>query len=344
MILKDLDTARICRELALLLRSGIGLADGILLLARQEQPPLQPQLKQVAEALDQGSPLSDALQHSGLFPEYAWRMVRTGEETGRQEAALEALGDFYEARHRTFLQVQHAITYPAMVLLLMVVVLAVLLIKVLPVFDRVYGSLGSRLTGFGAGLLYLGQGLDSILPVLLILLLVLSAGVLLLRFCPPLQKRAQLAWKKAFHDRGIAKKFSNAHFARALAMGLSSGLTMDACIELAQDLLQFSPGAARRCAACAEALMKGSSVGEAIEKAQLLPPSQCRMLQLGLHSGNVEGVMDIIARNMEEEAQNALDSAISRIEPVMVLLCSLLVGLILLSVMLPLLDILSVLG
>ena len=127
-------------------------------------------------------------------------------------------------------------------------------------------------------------------------------------------------------------------------MGFSSGLTMDACMELAQDLLQYSPGAARRCAACAEDLRNGSSVREAIEKAQLLPLSQCRMLQLGLHSGNVEDVMDIIARNMEEEAQNTLDSVISRIEPAMVLLCSLFVGLILLSVMLPLLDILSVLG
>ena len=344
MMLKDLDTARICRELALLLRAGIGLADGILLLAQQEQTPVQERLHKIAAELDRGSPLSDALQHSGIFPEYAWRMIRTGEETGRPENALEGLADFYETRHRTLLQVKSAVAYPAMVLLLMLVVLAVLLIKVLPVFDRVYASLGSRLTGVGAGLLYLGQGLQKMLPVLLILLVALSAGALLLRFHIPLREKAKLVWKNAFQDRGIARKFSNAHFAQAMAMGLSSGLTLEACIELARNLLQYSPGAARRCAICAEELKNGLTVREAVEKAQLMPPAQCRMLQLGLHSGNAEGVMDTIARNMQEEAQNALDSAITRIEPVMVLLCSLLVGLILLSVMLPLLDILSVLG
>lgn len=344
MTLNNCDIARLCRELALLLHAGIGLADGTSLLAQEEPKPLRDHLSKIAETLDQGFPLSEALRRSSIFPEHVWRMVRTGEETGRQEAALIALGEFYEDQHQLSLRLKNAISYPALVLLLMMVVLAVLLIKVMPIFDRVYASLGSRLTGIAAGLLYFGQGLDAILPVLFILLSLVLALGLVFHFCPSLQKKAVHSLQIRFGDRGIAKKFNNAHFARALAMGLSSGMTMDSCVELAQNLLQHSPDAAQRCSACANAMKEGLSVREAIESVQLLPPTQCRMLQLGIHSGNADSVMENIAQNLLEDAQNALDTTISRIEPAMVLICSLLVGVILLAVMLPLLDILSVLG
>ena len=344
MLLKDLDTSRICRELALLLHAGIGLADGVYLLHQEEQSPLKEHLERIAEDLGHGSTLSESVQRSNIFPEYVWRMIRTGEETGRLESALYVLGDYYEERHRVSRQIKSAVAYPAMVLLLMLAVLVVLLVKVMPVFDRVYASLGSSMTGVAASLLYLGQGLDAILPVLLILLFVLLAGALVFRFCPAFQAKVILAWKTRFGDRGIARKFNNANFARAMAMGLGSGMTMDACLELAQTLLQDAPGAAQRCASCAQKLQEGASIREAVEKTELLPPTQCQMLSLGIHSGNADTVMDSIANTMLENAQFALDNTISRIEPALVLICSLLVGSILLAVMLPLLDILSVLG
>lgn len=344
MLLKDLDTARICRELALLLHAGIGSADSIYLLAQDEQAPLKDQLEKIAEDLDRGVTLSEALHNGEIFSEYAWRMIQTGEDTGRLESSLHVLGDFYEERHRIGRQIKSAVAYPAMVLLLMLTVLAVLLIKVMPVFDRVYASLGSAMSGVAASLLYLGQGLDAILPVLFILLLVLLAGALFFRFYPALRAKVVLAWQTRFGDLGIARKFNNANFARAMAMGLASGMAMDACLELAQNLLQYSPGAVQRCAACAQSMEDGDSIREAVEKAKLLPPNQCQMLSMGMRSGNADSVMDSIAKTTLEDAQNALDDTISRIEPALVLICSLLVGLILLAVMLPLLDILSVLG
>ena len=76
----------------------------------------------------------------------------------------------------------------------------------------------------------------------------------------------------------------------------------------------------------------------------LLPPAQCQLLAIALRSGNGDQVMAQIARDMTEAAWNRLNKAIGRIEPILVLVSSLLVGLILLSVMLPLADILLVLG
>lgn len=338
------ELARILRGYALLLHSGIGGADGSFLLAQEEQPPLQALLNTLGEHLDQGHPLSEAMENSGGFPEQVWAMVRIGEETGHLEESLNSLADYYEERGRVSQQIRSAVAYPAMVLVLMLLVVGVLLVKVLPVFDRVYASLGSRLTGAAAGLLYAGQLLEGLLPGIFVLLLILAAAGLALRFLPGFRENLIGLWRQKLADRGIARKFNNARFSRAMAMGLASGLPLEKSLSLAGQLLQEVPGAARRCADCARALEEGASLGSALEGVDLLPPAKCRMLQLGFRGGNADQVMERIADAMMEDANNALEGAISRIEPAMVLVSSLLVGLILLSVLLPLADILAVLG
>lgn len=344
MKLSDLETARICRELALLVRSGVSVAEGVFLLAQEAPASQKPALEAMGESLDAGAPLSEAMRHCGVFPDYVWRMVHIGEETGRQEEALQNLAEFYEERCRTQRQLRSAVAYPALVLVLMLVVVGVLLVKVVPVFDRVYASLGSRLTGAGAGLLHLGQILKNCLPVLLILALLPAVGTMIIRLTPSLREKFRYLVQKYFGDRGISRKFANARFARAMAMGMGSGLSMEQALELACEILQDSPGAAERCEACARAVEAGTPFVKAAAETGLLPSAQCRMLHLAFRSGNAEEVMDTIAGSLLEDTQGSLEDAISKVEPAMVLISSLLVGLILLSVMLPLVDILSVLG
>ena len=340
MKLSDLETARICRELALLVRSGVSVAEGVLLLAREAPAAQKPALEAMGMSLDKGAPLSEAICHCGIFPDYAWRMVHIGEQTGRQEEALQNLAVFYEERCHTRRQLRSAVAYPSFVLILMLLVVGVLLVKVVPVFDRVYASLGSHLTGPGAVLLRLGQGLERRLPYLLILLAIPAAGIAVIRLFPSLGHRL----RQRFGDRGIDRKFANARFARAMAMAMGSGLSLSQGLELACGLLEDSPKALRRCEACRQAVEAGQSLVEAAAENQLLPPAQCRMLLLALRSGNGDEVMDSIAGSLLREAQEALEDIITQVEPMMVLISSLLVGMILLSVMLPLMDILSVLG
>ena len=113
---------------------------------------------------------------------------------------------------------------------------------------------------------------------------------------------------------------------------------------LAENLLRPVPGAARRCNLCAQRLAEGMPLPEAMKQAQLLPPAESRMLAVGLRAGNGDRIMEEIAQRLHQQAEDALEDAVSRIEPAMVLVASLLVGLILLSVMLPLMNIMSAIG
>lgn len=334
----------LCRGLALLLHAGIGLADGMFLLAGEEQGAEKELLTRLGRQLDGGMLLSAAMEETGAFPDYVTGMARVGERTGRMEEALNALASYYEEREHTARRLRNALAYPSVILLLMLAVVAVLLMKVLPVFDEVYASLGSRLTGIAAGLLYAGQVLEAAMPFLLVLLAALVAVILLFSCWLPFRERCTRLVQKRFGDRGIFRRFNNARFARGLAMGISSGLPLEEAVELARMLLCDVPGAAKRCGVCAGLLAQGAALSDAMGEAGLLPAASCRMLAVGLRGGNGDQVMNQIADRLMEDAGDALEAGISRVEPAMVLTASLLVGMILLSVMLPLMNIMSSIG
>ena len=170
------DIASLCLELSLLLHAGVSTGDALSLLA--EEGDRGGVLKAMAEQVDSGETLSAALRDSKAFPLYVCGLVEVGERTGRTEEALAALSQYYEDRVRLARRVRSALLYPAVMLALMLVVIGVLLVKVLPIFDDVYASLGGRLTGVAGGLLAIGRWLDSAMPVLWVLLALMLAGTL----------------------------------------------------------------------------------------------------------------------------------------------------------------------
>lgn len=343
--LSNQETAGFCRSLALLFQAGISLGDGLFLMAEEEKGgSFCELLKQMGTGLDQGRLLSVVMKESGAFPGYVCGMVQVGERTGRVEQSLQSLADYYEDRCRVGRLLRSALAYPSMILLLMLGVIGVLLVKVLPVFDQVYVALGSRLTGLAAGLLYVGQLLEAALPVLLVVLVLICVLVLLFSCVAGFRESVISLWKKRFGDKGVSAEFNNAQFARALAMGLSSGLTLEESMELAGMLLADVPAADARCRKCGALMQEGGPLAQALGEAGLLPAASCRLLSVGLRGGNGDQVMNRIADQMMEAAGESLEDKVSKVEPAMVLVASLLVGVILLSVMLPLANIMSSIG
>lgn len=338
------EIAGLCRRQALLLHAGIGAADGLFLLAEDETGNMQTLLQDMGKTMDGGKTLREAMEDTGAFPACVTGMVHVGERSGRLEEMLNALAEFYDQRSRSSRRIRQALTYPALILLLMLVVIGVLLTKVLPVFDDVYASLGSRLTGVAAGLLQLGEILESALPVLLLLLALVAAAGVLYTYCPPVHEKASRLITAHFGDRGINRKFNNANFARALAMGLGSALPLEEAVEGAGSLLADIPAAAERCRRCADALRGGTPLQTAMCDAGFLTPAHGRMLCVGLRQGGSDRVMAEIADRLMEDAEDALERSVSAAEPAMVLIASILVGLILLAVMLPLMNVLSAIG
>lgn len=334
------EISSLCLELSLLLHAGVGTGDALSLLA--EEGERKELLSGLAEQIDSGAALSAALRESGAFPPYVCGLVETGERTGRTEEALQALSRYYEERVRMSRRIQSALLYPAVMMALMLVVIGVLLVKVLPIFDEVYASLGGRLTGVAGGLLTLSRWLESALPALWALLAVLAVLAALTALWEPFRSGLVSLWRRRWGDRGVARRMNDAHIAQAMAMEMAGGLPLEEAVSMAAGLV--GEGARKRCLACRERLERGESLGGALKASGLLPAGACRLLELGQRGGSGDTVMEKIARDMAEESDAALDDLVGRVEPALVLVCSLLVGLILLSVMLPLMNIMSAIG
>jgi len=335
----------LCLGLSLLLHAGVGIGDGLSLLAEEEtKPDFRALLSHMAQEVDAGTPLAAAVREAGCFPLYACGLLEMGEQTGRTEETLRALARHYDDRARLDRRLRAALLYPAVLLLIMLAVIVVLLARVLPVFNDVYADLGGRLSGLAGGLLSLGRWLDGAMPALCVLLALIVILLALFAACLPFRNRVLSWWRKNWGDKGVSRKLNTARFAQSLSMGLSSGLPLEEAISLSAKLLDDTPSAKARCVDCLSRLEQGEPLAQAIGASGLLPPPQCRLLELGLRGGSGDAAMEEIARHLTEESELALEEKIGQVEPTLVIVTSVLVGLILLSVMLPLMHIMSAIG
>lgn len=336
------DVAMLCRALAHLLQAGISPGDGLTLLARDEDRPAWQELfTSMARDCDEGSPLPQVFREAGCFPAYVCALLTVGHRVGQTAGVLEALAGYYENRARMTRQLKTALTYPAMLLCVLLAVVMILFIWVLPVFDDVYAQLGSGLTGLAGGLLAFGRLLRRILPWFCGAL----AAVLLAAVIAPVRKAA-ISWIAArFGDRGALAKVNSARFVQALSLCLRSGLTERESAELACDLStgqqdRFS----RRCRRCLDLLDQGTALPQALLQTRMISAGDCRLLEVGQRSGHSETVIAAIAERSQAEAEDALEQAAGKVEPAIIAVACALISGVLLSVMLPLVQIMNAIG
>lgn len=343
--LTNQEISSFCEQMEWLVHSGVGVGEAFHLTAEDEaDKTLQAMLLQVAERVDGGASVADALKEVGCFPGHVCGSLATGEKTGRLEEAFRALKLYYQEKEQAGRRIKSALLQPTFLLLLLMVVLGVLLAYVIPTFESVYASLGGRMTGMAGVLLRIGLWLREwiwivYIPVGAVLLLTLLFSV-----CTPVRETTVRFFKKIGGDRGVMRMENDAAIAQVLAMGLGSGLPLEDTMELAAEVMEDVPKAKRRCLQCKEALVGGIPLLDALKESEILPQSACRLLSVGMQGGNGDAVMREIADKLSGEAEEALANKVDKIEPALVLTVSVLVGMILLLVMLPLMNIMETIG
>lgn len=333
------DVSGILRALAHLRQAGIAQGDALCLLAQDEQNvPWRELFSAMARRCDEGAPLHQALREADCFPAYVWKLLDIGERTGQTAGVLEALADYYDGRARMDRRLKAALTYPAMLLAVLVAVVAVLLIWVLPVFDDVYAQLGSSLTGFAGGLLAFGAILRAALPFIcgFLAVLLLAAAI------PPVRRGTFRLLARRWGDRGVFARVNSARFVQALALCLASGMTDTEAADQANELAAHD--FARRGAACLALLEDGADLPRALLQTRFITAGDCRLLEAARRGGQGDRAMTALAGRMTEKAEEDLEQAAGRVEPAVIVVACGLIGGVLLSVMLPLVQIMNAIG
>lgn len=333
------DLAAFFESLTMLLRAGVPANECPDIVASDmETGSLAQVSRQVAETLSGGEVfvLSEALEKNGAFPSYAIEMTRLGEESGRMETTAEQLGEYYRRQDRLRQSIRSAISGPVLLMVMMSVVLIFLISFVLPVFENVFASLGLA-SGTGMGGAFLTARIAMVV-VGIVLVLVLAALVMYL--LPGGRARmARLAEKLPF-TRRIHYAISAGRFTGGLAMLLASGISGGEAIEKA-GLLVENRTIAEKLSAAKEQVDAGEDLGKALVNCGVLEGFEAKILLSASRAGQTESAMRNLSAVYSEEADNGIDRLLGMIEPALVGVLSVAIGVILLSVMLPLTSILT---
>jgi type IV pilus assembly protein PilC len=337
------DLSAFCAQLGMLLKAGISTTEAIAILEEDATAPREKALfHNIAQGLLETGSLKAALEGTGAFPAYLLSMVDLGEHTGRLDQVMTSLGDYYDREDSLSQALQQAVTYPCIMVVMLLAVLLLLITQVLPIFDQVFRQLGTEMTGFAGGLLAFGDLLRRHWAVLvLVVLLLVAVGIWLRK-----SHRGHALLTELLHRlRGtgrLLKKVSAYRFASGLSLTLRSGLTPEDSLRLTLGLLE--PGPFRdRVETCLSKVHEGQPFDRVLADTGIFSGLYAPMAAIAARTGTMDEMLGTMAKRYEQELDDGLSRALSAIEPTLVVVLSLLVGGILLSVMLPLIRLLSAL-
>ena len=328
-------------QFSIILRSGMSAIEGLAILNDDTQTERGKELLSfLSKDMEESGSLAHAMEESGAFSPSAAAYVRTGEETGCLDEVTKGLSAFYQKELQIREQIQSAVTYPLVMLGMMTAVIIILLVKVLPVFRPVFRQLGLEMNGLSGALLGMGETFSSYSTVFLVLL---AAVIGLLLFFSLHPKGRTLFYKAICRFPGVREIPENLDYSRlcqCISMGIRSGLSPELCVELASAVVTQTE-IRDKLSGISKRLSEGYGFTEAITESGLFKAMELRLISLGFQAGSSDEVMENLAEQYEEKSVGSISHIVSILEPTIVIVLSLLVGLILLSVMMPLLGLLS---
>nr|WP_317282124.1 type II secretion system F family protein [uncultured Sellimonas sp.] len=342
--LTNTELTTFCSQFAMILRSGISSLEGLSIMA-DDTPEGEGKklLTDMLHEMEQTGSLHQTLVSSGVFPDYLCHMVEIGEQSGRLDDVMESLGQHYKREEEISQSIKSAVAYPLVMLGMMLVVVFILIIKVLPVFNKVFEQLGTGLTGVSGAILNLGNSLGHYSIVFLLLAVVISALVIYFVFSSQGRKHLTKFSRNFFLTRKLNEKIACSRFASGMYLSLCSGLDTDQSLEMVARLVEH-PVLQEKIKNMQELMIQGMSFADALTKTNLFSGIYSRMISIGFKAGAMDEVMKQISEQYDAEITTQISTLISRLEPTLVAILSIIVGMILLSVMLPLMGIMSNIG
>lgn len=329
----------LCSEIRLILKAGISLGEAFSIMAEEEDDKETAEvLAGIGERIDYGDPLQEIFLDTGRFPKHMTDMVAMGYQTGYLEEVFGQLAAYYDRETRLSASIRSAVAYPAVLLAMMLCVILILIVKVLPVFKSVFDQLGGSMSGLAAVLMNAGVFLSNHIAGVLVVIAVLIAG-----FAALVVSSRRQGKMTVFMSNRLQKMTGAARFASAMSMAVSSGLSVDEAFEMAEEM-DFDRETSAGIKKARQAMEEGQNFAEAMHVTDLFSNVHDRMITLGYKSGSIDSVLQEVSDSMDRTVNDELDALVGKIEPTLVIILSVVTGVILLSVMLPLMGIMSVIG
>ena len=333
--------SRFFANLQLIYHSGLPLVEGFQIVLDTASTATEKKiLAELREAARTGTPLSTALAKTSVVSRYALGMVRIAEQTGQLDEACGALATYYEDRDRLGLAVRSALVYPLAMLVMVFVVIVLILTAVMPVFSQLFDQLGFQPSGLAQTFIAAGGFLRGAALYVSLVLLAIVAVLLFLWLLPATHRLFSWLYQHLPGFRQLSFNISLQHLTLALSSMLKSGLDPSQALELATEVLG-DYRVLKGIAAIRQRVEQEEGFQTAVLESGLLPAGSMALLAVGFKTGADAEVLARISDSLAVDTEYRTASFVAVIEPILVAVMCVLVGIILFSVMLPLLAVLT---
>ncbi|WP_290623075.1 type II secretion system F family protein [Kangiella sp.] len=326
--IKPVDIAVFLRQLAIMMKAGVPLVQSFDIIGKgHENPSVQDLVMDIKADVESGNPFAESLRKKPkYFDELVCDLIHAGEQSGTLEQMLDRIATYKEKTEALKSKIKSALMYPAAVVVVSIVVTAILLIYVVPMFADLFKGAGADLPGFTQLVVNLSENVQAYWFIYLLVIIGIVVGYKLLN------ERS-----KSFRDGKdklllkipifgpLIQKAAVARYARTLATTFAAGVPL-------VDALDSAAGASGN-AVYRDAIMKikedvttGLQINMAMASTQVFPNMVTQMVAIGEESGAVDTMLAKVADIYEQEVDDAVDGISSLIEPIIIVFLGTVVG------------------
>lgn len=334
------------RQLATMMKAGLPLMQAFEIVARgHSNPSMTQMLMQVRADVEQGSALGKSFsKYPKYFDRFYCNLVSAGETGGVLEGLLDKLAVYKEKTQAIKKKVKTALTYPIAIMVVAVALIFVMMMFVLPAFGEVYSSMGAELPGLTQIVMSMSKFFVKYGWVMIVAIILAGFGLYKLhQKSPAFQKRVDSIMLRLPIFGPIVRKATIARWSRTTATLFAAGVplveVLDSVAGAAGNILYEE--ATKDIQA---KVTQGLSLTSSMQSTEMFPNMIIQMAAIGEESGSLDDMLNKAAEFYEEEVDNSVSQLSSLMEPVIMVVLGLTIGVLLVAMYLPLFNLGNVVG
>ena len=339
------DYSIFCRQFVSIISAGVSIINALEMMRDQtENRTLKKALGEVYEDVSKGESMAGAMKkHSKVFPSMLCNMVEAGEASGSMEVAFERMAVQFEKENKLKQSVKKAMIYPIVLLVVMVGVLFLMMIWVIPNFMGMYAELDTELPPITQAVVNMS---DFVITKWWLILLVVAAAIALFKAyaASPSGKfvLGGIALKIPVFGK-LQTKSECARLGRTLCTLLGAGVPMMDAIEITGRSME-NVHYKKAMMDAKDQVMRGMALSRPLKTCGLFPPMVVHMVSIGEETGNIETMLENVANYYEDDVQVATEQVMALMEPMIIVVMALVVGVLIMAIMQPMLILYESIG
>ena len=328
------------RQMATMIGAGLSLLRSLNILAEQtENTALAKILGKVRDDVETGVSTSDAFaKHAEVFPPLMISMIRAGEAGGFLEGALDSIAVNFEKEVKLKGKIKSALTYPVIVLVMSLVSVVSMLVFIVPVFRKMFASLGGKLPLPTMMLVYMSQAMVWIGPLMMVIFITFSIWWPKNKNTEKVRKRLDPLKLKLPVFGILLRKIAIARFSRNFSDMIGAGVPILRALQIVGEtsgnwVIQSA------LEKVGESVRQGRSLSAPLSEHPVFPPMVTQMIAVGEDAGSLELMLNKIADFYDQEVEAATEQLTAMIEPLMVAFLGVVIGSMVVALYLPIFNI-----